>query len=88
MEDHNIEKELIKSLNLDRGFYTRLEQLVMSLMHTNERFLKVTNEFFSQFDITETQFNALMAIFDHYNSHGLPLNQKELAEKLLINKVI
>ena len=86
MDDHNIEKELVKSLNLDRGFYTRLEQLIMSLMHTNERFLKVSKEFFNKFDITETQFNALMAIFDHYNSHGLPLNQKELAEKLLINK--
>lgn len=86
MNNQKLEKELISELNLGRGFYTDLEHLIMSLMHTNEELIKISNEFLNRYNITETQFNALMTLADHYNYHGKALNQKELAERLLIKK--
>ena len=86
MENSKIEKKLINELKLGRGFYTELEHLLMSLMHTNEKLLKTSNEFFQKYEITETQFNALMSLAEYYNYHGKALNQKELADRLLIQK--
>jgi MarR family multiple gene transcriptional regulator MgrA len=81
-----IEKKLLQELNLDREFYTDLEHFVMSLMHTYEKLIKVSNEFFAKYDLTETQFNALMALADHQHYKKSILNQKDLADRLLIKK--
>ena len=86
MSKNDIEKDLIEDLKLGRGFYTELEHLIMSLMNTNEKLLKISNEFLLNFNITETQFNALMSLAEYYNYHGKALNQKELADRLLIKK--
>ena len=86
MDDEEIEIELIKELHLGRGFYTDLEQFIMSLMLTYEKLIKVSNDFFEKYGLTSTQFNALMSLADFYHYQGGDLNQKDLADRLLINK--
>ena len=41
MNKDDIEKELLNELKLGRGFYTELEHLIMSLMHTNEKIIQI-----------------------------------------------
>ena len=82
----NFEDELKSELQLSRGFYTDLEHFIMSLVHTYEKIVKVSNDFFAQYGLTETQFNALMCLSDYFHYEGGVLNQKELAERLLIKK--
>ena len=86
MDDEDIEKELIEELHLGRGFYTDLEQFIMSLMLTYEKLIKASNDFFEKHGLTSTQFNALMSLSDFYHYQGGVLNQKTLADRLLINK--
>ena len=86
MDDSELQKDLIKELHLGRDFYTDLEQFIMSLVLTYEKLIKVSNEFFEKHGLTTTQFNALMSLSDFFHYQGGVLNQKTLADRLLINK--
>ena len=82
-----LKDNLKEELQLDRDFHTNLEHLLMSMVNTNERILECSTQHLAQFEISPTQFNALMSLFDYQNKNeGKFLNQKELGEKLLINK--
>ncbi|MCJ8330856.1 MAG: MarR family transcriptional regulator [Lentisphaeria bacterium] len=73
-------------INLDRDFHTDLEHLIMSIVHSRECFLNLSNRYLERYDISSTQFNALMCIFDHHQNNDVALSQKVFADKLLINK--
>ena len=81
----NVDK-LNEEIKLDREFHTELEHLMMSIVHTHESLIKLSNQFLSKYGISLTQLNALMSIYDFHQKHQQPLSQKELAVRLLINK--
>ena len=83
MEEDNLKSEI----GLDRDFYTDLEHMIVSIVHTRETFMRLSNRYLEDKGISLTQLNALMSIYDHEQSKpSQPLTQKALADKLLINK--
>ncbi|NQZ56891.1 MAG: MarR family transcriptional regulator [Lentisphaeraceae bacterium] len=78
------QSEIYKS----RDFHTSLEELIKTLTYTCKKTMKVSNDYLRDFEISETQFNALMVLADYgdYENGDVRLTQCQLAERLAINK--
>ena len=78
------QSEIYKS----RDFHTSLEELIKTLIYTCKKTMKVSNDYLRNFDISETQFNALMLLadYDDYENGDVRLTQCQLAERLVITK--
>jgi DNA-binding MarR family transcriptional regulator len=74
---------LKREIELNRGFESTDEALLLALIHTNQVIERASISFLSRYDLTPTQFNALMIVRD-YEKDGI--KQAELARRLLINR--
>ncbi len=70
-------------IELNRDFVSRDEELLLSFLHTSELLERVSAAFLRRYDLTPTQFNALMIVRD-YEDDGI--KQSDLAKRLLINR--
>ena len=70
-------------IELNRPFESQDEVLLLSLIYTNQLVERAAARFLATYDLTPTQFNALMIVRD-YEKQGI--NQSELARRLLINR--
>ena len=74
---------LREEIELNRPFESRQEEALLALMWTHQCIIKAGAEFFAQYQLTDTRFNALMIIAD-YQAEGV--TQADLARRLLINR--
>jgi DNA-binding MarR family transcriptional regulator len=70
-------------IELNRDFRSPQEEALLAFIWTYQKMSKMSTDFFKRFDLTETQFNALMIVAD-YQEEGI--RQFELARRLLINR--
>ncbi|MEO5695092.1 MAG: MarR family transcriptional regulator [Usitatibacter sp.] len=75
-------QRLAREIALNREFVDEKEVAFLSLAWTWLRIERTGRQFFSSFGITDAQFNALMILWDYRRT---PLQQKELAELLVVN---
>lgn len=74
---------LKQEIELNRDFVSRDEELLLALFRTSQILEQASAEFLSQYELSPTQFNALMIVRD-YEAEGI--KQSELARRLLINR--
>jgi len=74
---------LKQEIELNRDFVSRNEELVLALIRTSQVLEQESAAFLSQYQLSPTQFNALMIVRD-YEADGI--KQSELARRLLINR--
>jgi DNA-binding MarR family transcriptional regulator len=75
--------KLEKELKLKQPLASLNHEALLSLVRTSTLIQKLSNRFFSKFDLTDVQFNILMILKDH-GSEGL--SQQELSEQLVVGK--
>ena len=75
--------KLQKELKLKQPLASLNHEALLSLVRTSTLMQKLSNRFFSKFDLTDVQFNILM-ILKEYGSEGL--SQQELSEQLVVGK--
>lgn len=74
---------LSSEIELNRSLASREEELLLALVHTNQLLDRASGLFLGRFELTATQFNALMIVRD-WEVEGI--TQTELARRLLINR--
>jgi DNA-binding MarR family transcriptional regulator len=74
---------LEKELKLKQPLASLNHETLLSLVRTSTLMQKLSNRFFSRFDLTDVQFNILMILKDH-GDEGL--SQQELSEHLVVTK--
>ena len=74
---------LQREIELNRDFRSPQEEALLAFVWSYQKMSKMSADFFKRFDLTETQFNALMIVAD-YQEEGI--RQFELARRLLINR--
>ncbi len=74
---------LAQEIELNRDFVSSDEELLLALLHTHQLMEQVSALLLSRYELTPTQFNALMIVRD-YEKVGI--RQTELARRLLINR--
>ena len=74
---------LSREIELNRDFVSLDEELLLALIYSNQLLDQASVGFLKQFELTPTQFNALMIVRD-YERDGI--NQVELSRRLLINQ--
>jgi DNA-binding MarR family transcriptional regulator len=75
--------KLEKELKLKQPLASLNHEALLSLVRTSTLMQKLSNRFFSKFDLTDVQFNILM-ILKEYGNEGL--SQQELSEHLVVGK--
>ena len=75
--------KLEKELKLKQPLASVNHEALLSLVRTSTLMQKLSNRFFSRFDLTDVQFNILMILKEH-GSAGL--SQQELSEHLIVTK--
>ena len=75
--------DLKDEIELNRDFVSKNEEVLLSLLHTGQLLEQASTALLGQYDLTPTQFNALLIVRD-YESGGI--KQSELARRLLINR--
>ena len=84
MKPYKVEcHDLAEELELCREFDSANEVLLLSLLRTRQLLERTSASFFERFDLTATQFNALMIIRDW---EKLGVKATELARRLVINR--
>ena len=74
---------LYKELKLRQPLASVNHEALLSLVRTSALMQKLSDRFFSQFGLTDVQFNILMILKEH-GSAGL--SQQELSEHLIVTK--
>lgn len=74
---------LQQELKLKQPLASVNHEALLSLVRTSSLILKLSDRFFSQFGLTDVQFNILMILKEHA-SQGL--SQQELSEHLIVTK--
>lgn len=74
---------LHKELKLKQPLASVNHEALLSLVRTSALMQKLSDRFFSQFGLTDVQFNILMILKEH-GSAGL--SQQELSEHLIVTK--
>lgn len=74
---------LQKELKLKQPLASLNHEALLSLVRTSTLMQKLSNRFFSRFELTDVQFNILMILKDH-GADGL--SQQELSEQLVVGK--
>ncbi len=74
---------LKQEIELNRDFVSRDEEVLLALFRTAQVLEQASSAFLNQYDLSPTQFNALMIVRD-YEADGI--KQSELARRLLINR--
>ena len=75
--------KLQKELKLKQPLASLNHEALLSLVRTSTLMQKLSNRFFSKFDLTDVQFNILMILKEH-GDEGL--SQQELSEHLVVGK--
>ena len=75
--------KLGKELKLKQPLASVNHEALLSLVRTSTLMQKLSNRFFSKFELTDVQFNILMILKDH-GEEGL--SQQELSEHLVVGK--
>lgn len=75
--------KLEKEMKLKQPLASVNHEALLSLVRTSTLMQKLSNRFFSKFDLTDVQFNILMILKDH-GEEGL--SQQELSEQLVVGK--
>ncbi|HWO02687.1 MAG TPA: MarR family transcriptional regulator [Blastocatellia bacterium] len=70
-------------LKLKQPLASLNHEALLSLVRTSTLIQKLSNRFFSKFELTDVQFNILMILKDH-GDEGL--SQQELSEHLVVGK--
>lgn len=74
---------LQQELKLKQPLASDNHEALLSLVRTSSLMQKLSDRFFSQFGLTDVQFNILMILKEH-GSQGL--SQQELSEHLIVTK--
>ena len=74
---------LAEEIELNRDYESDDEALLLSLVRTHQLLEQASALFFSRFDLTVTQFNALMIVRDW---EGEGIKATELARRIVINR--
>jgi DNA-binding MarR family transcriptional regulator len=74
---------LQQELKLKQPLASDNHEALLSLVRTSSLMQKLSDRFFSQFGLTDVQFNILMILKEH-GSEGL--SQQELSEHLIVTK--
>lgn len=77
------QETLKEDIELNREFASRDEEVLLSLLFTQQLLERLSHLFLQEFELTATQFNALMIIRD-YETDGI--HQSDLARRLIINR--
>jgi DNA-binding MarR family transcriptional regulator len=75
--------KLEQELKLAQPILSSNHELILSLLRTASLIQKRSDVFFSQFGITDAQFNILMVL--KYNG-GVQVSQQDLSARLVVNK--
>ncbi|HSO74176.1 MAG TPA: MarR family transcriptional regulator [Blastocatellia bacterium] len=75
--------KLQKELKLKQPLASLNHEALLSLVRTSTLMQKLSNRFFSKFELTDVQFNILMILKGH-GADGL--SQQELSEQLVVGK--
>jgi DNA-binding MarR family transcriptional regulator len=77
--------KLQEELGLRMGFKLSAHEAILNIYYTGERVKKRARKFFSQYGITDVQFNVLRLL---YNQTGkeYSLTQAELSKMMLVNR--
>ncbi len=75
--------KLQKELKLKQPLASVNHEALLSLVRTSTLMQKLSNRFFSRFELTDVQFNILMILKNH-GDEGL--SQQELSEQLVVGK--
>jgi len=75
--------KLQRELKLKQPLASVNHEALLSLVRTSSLMQKLSDRFFSQFGLTDVQFNILMILKEH-DSAGL--SQQELSEHLIVTK--
>lgn len=75
--------KLAQELKLKQPLASPNHEALLSLVRTSTLMQKLSNRFFSKFNLTDVQFNILMILKAH-GSEGL--SQQELSEQLVVGK--
>src|ERR1035437_8796580 len=70
-------------LQLYREIETKEHECIMSIMYTSTLLYKLGYKYFGKFNMTESQFNALMQL-KYSEKEGM--SQVQLSKRLLVNK--
>src|SRR4029077_12394115 len=81
--DEDKPMRLQHELKLKQPLASVNHEALLSLVRTSSLMQKVSDRFFSQFGLTDVQFNILMILKEH-GSEGL--SQQELSEHLIVTK--
>ncbi|MFH1259716.1 MAG: MarR family transcriptional regulator [Elusimicrobiota bacterium] len=74
---------LKEELDLQERIETREHECILNIVYTGTMISKLSYKFFSQFGITDTQFNALMRL--KYSRESAQ-SQSALSKRLIVNK--
>lgn len=75
--------KLEQELKLKKSLSSTNHEALLSLVRTASMIQKLSDRFFLQYGVTDTQFNILMILRDY---EGEGLSQQELSEKLVVTK--
>jgi MarR family transcriptional regulator, 2-MHQ and catechol-resistance regulon repressor len=75
--------KLQQELKLKQPLVSDNHEALLNLVRTSTMLLKLSDRFFSQFGLTDAQFNILMILND-YDSEGM--SQQELSDHLIVTK--
>lgn len=75
--------KLQQELKLKQPLASVNHETLLSLVRTSALMQKLSDRFFSQFGLTDVQFNILMILKEH---GGAGLSQQELSEHLIVTK--
>ncbi len=76
---------LQQELRLKKPFETLEHEAVLNIYHTASCIKKTASEFFSQYGLTDVQFNVL-ALLHYQSTPGDGLTQAQLSEMMLVNR--
>ena len=75
--------KLQRELKLKQPLASVNHEALLSLVRTSALMQKLSDRFFSQFGLTDVQFNILMILKEH---GGAGMSQQELSEHLIVTK--
>jgi len=75
--------KLEQELNLAQPIASRNHEALLGIVRTASAIQKLSDRFFSEFGITDAQFNILMLL--KYNG-GKKVSQQDLSDRLVVNK--
>ncbi len=76
---------LIKELGLKRGYKVVAHEALLNIYYTASKIKKRADEFFSQFGLTDVQFNV-MSLLSYESQEQGGLSQAQLSDMMLVNR--